>query len=61
MPGQGPARRPTAIAAALLLAACVDAQVYVPSLLKRPVPLPRPAAARDAITAEIQFTEPLPA
>jgi serine/threonine-protein kinase len=58
-----PARRPTAVAAALLLAACVNAQVYVPSPLKRPVPPPRPVPAPDAPTAaaEIQFTEPMPA
>jgi serine/threonine-protein kinase len=45
-----PARRPTAVAAALLLAACVDAQVYVPSPIKRPVPQPRPDPARDEPT-----------
>jgi eukaryotic-like serine/threonine-protein kinase len=58
-----PVHRPTALAAALLLAACVDAQVYVPSPLKRPPPVPRPAVDRDAVTtaAEIQFTEPLSA
>jgi eukaryotic-like serine/threonine-protein kinase len=58
-----PARRPTAVAAALLLAACVNAQVYVPSPLKRPAPRPSPPAAPDAPTAaaEIRFTEPLPA
>jgi serine/threonine protein kinase len=58
-----PARRPTAVAAALLLAACVDAQVYVPSPLARPAPLPRPAADPDAVTAaaNITLTGPLPA
>jgi serine/threonine-protein kinase len=58
-----PARRPTAVATALLLASCVDAQVYVPSPLKRPVPRPRPAPARDEVTAiaDIQFTGPMSA
>jgi eukaryotic-like serine/threonine-protein kinase len=58
-----PARRPTAVAAALLLAACVDAQVYVPSPLKRPAHLPRPAAGRDVVTAgaENEFIEPMSA
>jgi serine/threonine protein kinase, bacterial len=58
-----PGGRPTAIAVALLLAACVDAQVYVPSPLNRPVPPPRPRTAPDAVTAaaEIRFTEPLSA
>ena len=58
-----PAGRPTAIAVALLLAACVDAQVYVPSPLNRPAPPPRRRTAPDAVTAaaEIQFTGPLSA
>jgi serine/threonine protein kinase len=58
-----PRGRPTAVAAALLLAACVDAQVYVPSPLKRPASPPRPRTAPDAVTApaEVEFTEPLSA
>jgi len=58
-----PARRPTAVATALLLASCVDAQVYVPSPLKRPLPRPRPTPARDEVTAvaDIQFTAPMSA
>jgi eukaryotic-like serine/threonine-protein kinase len=54
-----PAGRPTAVAAALLLAACVDAQVHVPSPLRRPAAPPRPSAARD--TRPPEFTEPIPA
>ncbi len=54
---KNPAGRPTAIAAALILAASVDAQVYLPTVLKPP---PRPPADRtgadpaddlDAVTA----------
>jgi serine/threonine protein kinase len=58
-----PSGRPTAVAAALLLAECIGTQVYVPSPLKRPVPPPRPRTAPDAVTiaAEIRFTDPLPA
>jgi len=50
-----PARRPTAVAAALLLAACVEAQVYVPSPLQRPAPLPRMAADPDVVTAAAEI------
>lgn len=39
-----PAARPTAAAAALILAASVDAQVYLPTLLQRPA-TPEPAAS----------------
>lgn len=59
-----PAHRPTAVAVAMLLAACIGAQIYVPSPLKRPVPLPRAVAALDAITAvggQIEFSQPMPA
>jgi serine/threonine-protein kinase len=48
-----PAHRPTAVAAALLLAACADVQVYVPSPLKRPERPERqlrPATPPDAVT-----------
>jgi serine/threonine protein kinase, bacterial len=60
---KNPVRRPTAVAAAMLLAACVGAQVYVPSPLKRPLPRPPDRAALDAITAagRMEFTEPTPA
>ena len=50
-----PASRPTAAAAALLLAASVDAQVYLPTLLQRPsTPLPelRAATQAEAMDAE---------
>lgn len=43
-----PAQRPTAAGLALMLAASVDAQIYLPTLLERPPqPAPRPAGAPD--------------
>jgi serine/threonine-protein kinase len=47
-----PDRRPTAMAAALILAASVGAQVYLPTLLKRPPRAPEAPPAPDLLDAE---------
>ncbi len=51
-----PAERPTAMVAALLLAAAVDAQVYVPMSESEPVPVPSTSTSWEAETAVLSPT-----